>query len=216
MKYQKEKVIETNKYNEYKKIINAPFDYPQTLIDMLDLDKIKQLNNDKLLDNKQKINLENSYRKKLNELNTKVVQEEKEKYNKIEKMIKECEDSVLLNSEMFNEIYRLIKRLSVDKAKACIKNSWIINDEIKIVNKKLNYKKFLNIDVEDIEKLNNNLLPVRLKTNDLFKAIEAKRSFFYYVLNNKTNELENDGLSQEEIDMCIKSIKEKNDWVFNS
>ncbi|CAG8788455.1 3693_t:CDS:1, partial [Dentiscutata erythropus] len=61
----KEKVIETNKYNEYEEIINAPFDHPQTLIDALDLDKIKQLNNDKLLDNKQKINLENSYRKNL-------------------------------------------------------------------------------------------------------------------------------------------------------
>ncbi|CAG8757517.1 14352_t:CDS:2, partial [Dentiscutata erythropus] len=107
----KEKVIKPNKYNEYEEIINTPFDYPQTLIDVLDLDKIKQLNNDKLLDNKQKINLENSFRKKLNELNTKVVQEEKEKYNKIEKMINECEDPVLLNSEMFNEIYRLIESI---------------------------------------------------------------------------------------------------------
>ncbi|CAG8659250.1 2002_t:CDS:2, partial [Dentiscutata heterogama] len=175
----KEKVIETNKYNEYEEIINAPFDHPQTLIDAIDLDKIKQLDNDKLLDNKQKINLENLYRKKLNELNTKVVQEEKEKYNKIEKMIKECEDPVLLNSEMFDEIYRLIESidekiighgknnisdenlkiawkyksgLSVDEAKACVKNGWIINDEIKIVNKKLNYRKFPNIDVVKINK----------------------------------------------------------------
>ncbi|CAG8497818.1 14704_t:CDS:2, partial [Dentiscutata heterogama] len=69
----KEKVVETNKYNEYEEIINAPFDHPQTLIDVIDLDKIKQLNNDKLLDNKQKINLKNLYRKKLNKLNTKVV-----------------------------------------------------------------------------------------------------------------------------------------------
>ncbi|CAG8823550.1 10005_t:CDS:2, partial [Dentiscutata erythropus] len=78
----------------------------------------RQINEEKSSKNLENIKknvdkLKETTRKKLTKLNTKLVQEEKKKYNNIEKIIKECKDPVLLNSEMFNEIYRLIE--SIDK-----------------------------------------------------------------------------------------------------
>ncbi|CAG8833593.1 23990_t:CDS:2, partial [Gigaspora margarita] len=126
-----------------------------------------------------------------------------------------------------------------------------IDNEIKIINKKVYHKNFPNIDVvkinkeefettciilneildpnkktfnslleiykkEEIEKLNNNLLPNGLKSNNLIKAIKAKRNSFYYILNIKTNKFENDGLTQNEINEVIKKINKKNEWTFNN
>ncbi|CAG8834108.1 34973_t:CDS:2 [Gigaspora margarita] len=109
----KEKILETNKYNILEENINGLYEHPQSLLDAVSLDIIKKLNNEKLLDNKRKEILESLYNKKLSELNKKVMNEEKEKYNKIEKMINEYEDPVLLDLKMFNEIFRLIN--TIDK-----------------------------------------------------------------------------------------------------